>query len=64
MINVPPIAVIAICIYAYAKSENEIQTSENELQKIANKYDMKIFSSKTKTIEFCGKKHTKGKNRN
>jgi hypothetical protein len=27
----------------------------NELNKIAEKYDMKISSSKTKAIELCGK---------
>jgi hypothetical protein len=37
------------------KTEDELQMAENELNKIIKKYDTKIFSSRTKTIEFCGK---------
>jgi hypothetical protein len=36
----------------------------NKLHKIVKKYDMKISTSKTKAIGVCGKKHTKGQNRN
>jgi hypothetical protein len=37
------------------KSEDELQMTVNELNKIAKKYDMKISSSKTKTMGLCGK---------
>jgi hypothetical protein len=47
-----------------AKSEDELQMAANELNKIAKKYDMKISTSKTKSIGVCGKKHTKGQNKN
>jgi sugar-specific transcriptional regulator TrmB len=37
-----------------AKSEDELQMAANELNEIANKYNMKISSSKT-TTGLCGK---------
>jgi hypothetical protein len=36
----------------------------NEVNKVAKKYDMKISTYKTITIEVCGKKLTKGQNIN
>jgi hypothetical protein len=38
-----------------AKSEDKLQMSVSELNKIAKKYYMKISSSKTKTMGLCGK---------
>jgi hypothetical protein len=38
-----------------AKSEDELQMAVNELNRIAKKYDMKLSTSKTKTIGVCGK---------
>jgi beta-xylosidase len=38
-----------------AKSKDEIQMAANKLNKTAKKYDMKISSSKTKTIRLCDK---------
>jgi hypothetical protein len=37
-----------------AKTEHELQMAVNELNKTAKKYDMKISTSKTKTIGVCG----------
>jgi hypothetical protein len=37
-----------------AESEVELQIAVNELDKIVKKYDMKISTTKTKTIELCG----------
>jgi hypothetical protein len=36
-----------------AKSEDELQTAANELNRVAKKYDLKISSPKTKTIGSC-----------
>jgi transcription antitermination factor NusA-like protein len=38
-----------------AKSEDDLQVTVNELNKIAKKYNMKISTSKTKAIGVCGK---------
>jgi uncharacterized protein with PhoU and TrkA domain len=38
-----------------AESEDELQTAANELKKIVKKYDIKISTTKTKTIGLCGK---------
>jgi hypothetical protein len=38
-----------------AKSEDDLQMTVNELNKIVKKYDMKMSHSETKTIRFCGK---------
>jgi hypothetical protein len=38
-----------------AESEDELQIAANELNKIVKKYDMKISTTKTKTIGLCGK---------
>jgi hypothetical protein len=35
--------------------EDELQTAVNELNKIVKKYDMKMSTTKTKTIGLCGK---------
>jgi hypothetical protein len=37
------------------KSEDELQIAVNELNKIGKKYDMKISTSKTKSMGQCGK---------
>jgi hypothetical protein len=37
------------------KSEDELQMAVNKLNKTINKYDLKISSSNTKTVGFCGK---------
>jgi hypothetical protein len=37
-----------------AESEDELQISVKELNKIVKKYDMKISTTKTKTIGLCG----------
>jgi beta-xylosidase len=38
-----------------AESEDELQIAVNELNKIVKKYDVKISTTKTKTIRLCGK---------
>jgi hypothetical protein len=38
-----------------AESKDELQMAVNELNKIAKKCNMKISSSKTKTVGLCGK---------
>jgi beta-xylosidase len=38
-----------------AESEDELQMAVNELNRIVKKYDMKISTTKTKTIGLCGK---------
>jgi hypothetical protein len=37
------------------KSEDELHIAVNELNKIGKKYDMKISTSKTKSMGLCGK---------
>jgi beta-xylosidase len=37
------------------KSEDKLQIAVNELNKIGKKYDMKISTSKTKSMVLCGK---------
>jgi hypothetical protein len=37
------------------RSEDELQIAVNELNKIGKKYDMKISTSKTKSVGLCGK---------
>jgi hypothetical protein len=38
-----------------AESEDELQIAVNKLNKIVKKYDMKISTTKTKSIGLCGK---------
>jgi hypothetical protein len=38
-----------------AESEDELQIAVNELNKIVKKYDMKMTTTKTKTLGKCGK---------
>jgi hypothetical protein len=38
-----------------AKSEDKLQKAVNEPNKIAKKYDVKMSTSKTKEMGFCGK---------
>jgi hypothetical protein len=49
-----------LILYAYdqviiAESEDALQIAVNELNKIVKKYDVKISTTKTKTIGLCGK---------
>jgi hypothetical protein len=47
-----------------ANSNDELQMTVNEPNKIIRKYDMKITPSKTKAMGFCGGEHKKGQTRN
>jgi beta-xylosidase len=38
-----------------SESEDELQIAVNELNKIVKKYDVKITTTKTKTVGLCGK---------